>query len=57
MLNGDPIVDCKEDAPGCWAARPENIAPGEKGIVDEEYLLDERRLFGPLDSLDETECC
>lgn len=56
-MNGEPMAECNDDAPGCWAAKPENIAPGEKGMVDDEYLEEESRLLGAFDSVDETECC
>jgi hypothetical protein len=35
--------DDSDDARGCCAASPVNIAPGEKGMTDDEYLDDERR--------------
>jgi hypothetical protein len=58
VLNGEPAMeDDSEDPMGCCAARPVNMAPGENGIVDEEYLDEESRLFGPDDSAEETECC
>lgn len=45
-LNGDPEIDEVNELPkGCCAARPWNMAPGEKGIVDEDILDDERMWF------------
>jgi hypothetical protein len=50
--------DDNDEAMGCCAASPVNIAPGEKGITEEEYLDEERRwLLVAADSADEPCWC
>lgn len=42
VLKGDPDTEEEnEDPKGCWEASPLNIAPGEKGMVEEESFDDD----------------